>query len=269
MEEWSHHNPEMLSGRQTLVNIDLLLPPILPGLLLSALCREIRSIHVCVVAKMNQASALQVFCFFFLHHLFPGDRSASYLASLSPFVVLVCWTKTASVCFLMLSVRHHLYSVCSGVSICAYSCTGLQPVALIMPCVSLASGVSPYQQDFQGFPSASWRYTSVFPPLSHSDRHALKSLSQMHINSCSPFIPMQAQRKWVWKKTFDSGGSHCAVFPWRPQRIRSWVKTDHGWKSNLILFLRLCFVKVIVSLCAHCWFITEERNKVWRLTFVK
>lgn len=63
----------------------------------------------------------------------------------------------------MLSVRHHLYSdVCSGVSISAYSCTGLQPVALIMPCVSLASGVSPYQLDFQGFPSASWRFT-CFP----------------------------------------------------------------------------------------------------------
>lgn len=70
-------------GRQTLVNIDLVLPPILPCLLLSALCREIRNIHICVLAKTSQASALQGF-FLFCTTVFPGDRSASYLASLSP-----------------------------------------------------------------------------------------------------------------------------------------------------------------------------------------
>lgn len=110
--------------------------------------------------KTNQTSSLQ----FSLIIVFPGD--SHYHG---------CWTWAYSIlrllCFYGLCVSRfnaHI-NVCPGLSICAYSWTDFQPVAMIGPCVSLASGVSPYRQDFQGFPSVSWHWTSLF--LSHMQTH--------------------------------------------------------------------------------------------------
>lgn len=139
-------------GKLTLVNIDLLLPPILPGLLLSALWREIRGhIHTHVLRKKNQTSALQ----FFLSSWCFLEIVIFTVAYLLMFVV--CFdhsTCSVFMVFVCQGLNAHI-SVCSGLSNCAHSWTGLQPVALIAPFVSLASGVSPYPQDFQGFPSVS------------------------------------------------------------------------------------------------------------------
>lgn len=182
--------------------------------------------------KTNQTSFLQ----FSLIIVFPGD--SHYHG---------CWTCAYSIlrllCFYGLCVsRFNAHTnVCPGLSICAYSWTGFQPVAMIGPCVSLASGVSPYRQDFQGFPSVSWHWTSLF--LSHMQTHTNTQTwnglltIQLHTN------PVEGCRKiQTCATTTESHGSHCALFPWRPQRIRWWGETKHGWKNNLIVFLRLYFV---------------------------
>lgn len=85
-------------------------------------------------------------------------------------------------------------NVYPGLSICAYSRTGVQPVALIAPCVSLTSGVSPYPQDFQGFPC---RILTSYFPFPFRARTWRDAHTYTHKKGYSLFIPIQARRKWV------------------------------------------------------------------------
>lgn len=219
-------------GRLTLVNIDLLLPPILPGLLLSALWWVIRRhIHTHVLTETNlplQFSSswcfLQIVIF-----MVSLTRPSRVSCMLRPLCLLCFYDFCAS--------RFNVHiNVCPGLSICAYSWTGLQPVALIGPCVSLASGVSPYQQDFQGFPSISWHCTSLFPSHTHAETH-----TRAHIKRVTHHWHKLRGREW---KNTNLCHDHWVMWitlclvsleTTADQIVR---KTDHGRKNNPILFPR-------------------------------
>ncbi len=94
-------------GRLTLANIDLLLPPILPGPLLSAFWLEITGhIHTRTLREKNQTSALTVF---FITLVFPGDSN-------------LCGHLTHAHCMLWPVCLFCFYGFCTSRFKCPHEC---------------------------------------------------------------------------------------------------------------------------------------------------
>lgn len=101
---------------------------------------------------------------FFSLIVLPGDRNLCGHMALLMFVVC------CDLCFMFFKSHGRMptWMFAQAYPSVLYSRTGLQPVALTAPCVSLCLGVSPYPQDFQGFPSVSWHCTFLFPLHMHT-----------------------------------------------------------------------------------------------------
>lgn len=119
--------------------------------------------------------------FFFLHHLFPGDRSASYLASLSPLRGACMLNQDClSLFFNAFCASPFILCLLRRIHLCLFlywSPASGPDNAMCLP----GLGGIPISAGFPGIPLCILTLYLCFPSsLSHSDRHALKSLSQMH-----------------------------------------------------------------------------------------
>lgn len=156
-------------GRLTLVNIDLLLPPALPRLLLSALWWEIRG-HIRTHTKTNQTSI-----FFVLAMVFPGDSNISGC----PVIVLVVF-----------------YGFCaSRFSMPTWIFTQAYPSVLILgpygtTCLPCLVGI-PISAGFQGFPLCI--LTSLFPSHTWRDGTRINKLLSVRPHTGSEEVSRRIQ----------------------------------------------------------------------------
>lgn len=162
-------------GRLTLVNIDLLLPPALPRLLLSALWCEIRR-HIRTHTKTNQTSVFVV-----LAMVFPGDSNISGCLT-------SCW-----MCF-MVFVCHdcqcpHEY-LPRLIHLCSFSDWSPARGPYGTTCLPCLVGI-PISAGFQGFPLCI--LTSLFPSHTWRDSTRINKLLSVRPHTGSEEVSRRIQ----------------------------------------------------------------------------